>query len=173
MLSIRLRTFIPSISKLSFGKIIFAIPIRSGSFWFQTTKTLDDETWTNPEKVNESFELNFVYGVLQFFRQQVFLTIAFLHILPKRSHLIYQLEWFAFSKAAPIIGEAILCNIFDEKEAICQAGCRYILQLHKVKRSKVLHRNSQTIFSSVPGSNFFGKTPLFFRYSGVNAAKRC
>ena len=21
-----------------------------------------------------------------------------------------------------------------------------------------------------PGSNFFGKTPLFFRYSGVNAA---
>ena len=22
----------------------------------------------------------------------------------------------------------------------------------------------------LPGSNFFGKTPLFFRYSGVNAA---
>ena len=24
--------------------------------------------------------------------------------------------------------------------------------------------------SFAPGSNFFGKTPLFFRYSGVNAA---
>ena len=26
------------------------------------------------------------------------------------------------------------------------------------------------LFEIIPGSNFFGKTPLFFRYSGVNAA---
>ena len=25
-------------------------------------------------------------------------------------------------------------------------------------------------FQKLPGSNFYGKTPLFFRYSGVNAA---
>ena len=27
-----------------------------------------------------------------------------------------------------------------------------------------------SVYNRLPGSNFFGKTPLFFRYSGVNAA---
>ena len=35
---------------------------------------------------------------------------------------------------------------------------------------KLLDAAKPSTLSVFPGSNFFGKTPLFFRYSGVNAA---
>ena len=48
--------------------------------------------------------------------------------------------------------------------------------MHNGKNLYETHANGDTCFSAdsankrpIPGSNFFGKTPLFFRYSGVNA----
>ena len=52
----------------------------------------------------------------------------------------------------------------DQMEMLISTATKLIMQL-RVGHFQFFHPSTV-----VPGSNFFGKTPLFFLYSGVNAA---
>ena len=51
-------------------------------------------------------------------------------------------------------------------------GFAYEKSVHTCDRSKLrlCWISALDLDRAIPGSNFFGKTPLFFQYSGVNAA---